>query len=164
MIDRRHVHQEAARQRDVRRDARALLTERLLGDLNDDLLTFLQQVGDRGSSAALRTRLGPAFATLATALFDAAFARQTLLAALALLARLSFLTGSAIAAISATPATARAPRNAMQMTLSLLAQRGSETRRNPRGLWTFLIDRRLAFHSRLRSVTGCFGDFAGRLG
>ena len=34
VIDRRHVHQESARQCDVTRDARALLAEWLLGDLD----------------------------------------------------------------------------------------------------------------------------------
>ena len=46
VVDGRHVDQEAAGQRDVRGDARALLAQRLLGDLNDDLLAFLQQIGD----------------------------------------------------------------------------------------------------------------------
>ena len=46
VIDGRHVDQEAAGQGDVRSDARALLTQRLLGNLNDNLLAFLQQIGD----------------------------------------------------------------------------------------------------------------------
>ena len=48
VFERRHVDHVAARQRDVRGDARALLAERLLGDLNDDFLAFLQQIGDGG--------------------------------------------------------------------------------------------------------------------
>src|SRR5207253_2216052 len=59
MIHRRHIHQEPARQRDVRRDARALLTQRLLSDLNDDLLAFFQQVADR----RIRTRFGSGIRT-----------------------------------------------------------------------------------------------------
>ena len=47
VLERRHVDHEAARQGDVRRDARALLAERLLRDLDDDFLAFLQQVADR---------------------------------------------------------------------------------------------------------------------
>ena len=46
VIDRGHVNQEAARQRDVRGDAGALLAERLLGDLNDDFLALAQQIAD----------------------------------------------------------------------------------------------------------------------
>ena len=46
VFERRHVHHVAPRQRDVRSDARALLPQRLLGDLDDDLLAFLEQIGD----------------------------------------------------------------------------------------------------------------------
>ena len=42
VVDGRHVDQEAAGQGDVRRDAGALLPQRLLGDLNDDFLAFLR--------------------------------------------------------------------------------------------------------------------------
>ena len=47
MFERGHVDHEASRQGDMRGDARALLSQGLLGDLNDDLLTFFQKVGDR---------------------------------------------------------------------------------------------------------------------
>ena len=46
VIDRRHEHEKAAGQRGVRRQARALGAERLLGDLDDDLLAFLQELFD----------------------------------------------------------------------------------------------------------------------
>ena len=46
VIHRRHVDQEAARQRDVAGDARAFLADRLLGNLDQDFLAFLQQVAD----------------------------------------------------------------------------------------------------------------------
>src|SRR5580658_9766578 len=46
VFERRHIDDVAPWKRDVRRDARALLPQRLLGDLNDDLLPFLKQVGD----------------------------------------------------------------------------------------------------------------------
>ena len=46
VIHRRHVNQEASGQRDVAGDARALLADGLLGNLDQDLLPFLQQVGD----------------------------------------------------------------------------------------------------------------------
>ena len=48
VIDRRHVDQEPAGQAQVGRDARALGAERLLDDLDDDFLPFLQQVFDLG--------------------------------------------------------------------------------------------------------------------
>ena len=46
VIDRRHEHQEPPGHRHVRREARALGAERLLDDLDEDLLAFLQQVFD----------------------------------------------------------------------------------------------------------------------
>ena len=46
VIDRRHEHQEAPRHRDVRGEAGALGAERLLDDLDEDLLPFLEQVLD----------------------------------------------------------------------------------------------------------------------
>ncbi len=42
MIDRRHIDQEAPRQSDVAGDARTLLAERFLGDLDDHVLAGLQ--------------------------------------------------------------------------------------------------------------------------
>ncbi len=53
VIHRRHVHQEAAGQRDVAGDARALLADGLLGNLDQDFLPFLQQVGDERLIAAV---------------------------------------------------------------------------------------------------------------
>ena len=48
MFHGRHEDHVAARQRDVGGDARTLLPERLLGDLDDDFLACLEQVGDGG--------------------------------------------------------------------------------------------------------------------
>ena len=61
VIDRRHEHQEAPRHRDVRRQPRALGAERLLDDLDQDLLALLQQVFD------LRLRLIPIAVAVAPA-------------------------------------------------------------------------------------------------
>ena len=47
VIDRRHVHEKAAGQRDVAGDARAFFAERLLGDLHDDFLARLEHFGDQ---------------------------------------------------------------------------------------------------------------------
>ncbi len=46
VIDRRHEHEVASRQGDVRGDAGALGADRLLGHLHQDLLTLLQQLLD----------------------------------------------------------------------------------------------------------------------
>ncbi len=46
VIDRRHEHQKPAGHRDVRRQARALGAERLLDDLDQDLLARVQQLFD----------------------------------------------------------------------------------------------------------------------
>src|SRR5665213_618657 len=62
VVHRRHEDQEAARKRDVRRDARALLGNGLLGNLNENLLAGLQQVADGGKVRGLR---GGAAATVA---------------------------------------------------------------------------------------------------
>src|SRR5471032_374237 len=51
VIDGRHVDQEPARQGDVRRDPSALGGDGVFGDLHHDLLTFTQQVRDRGLGA-----------------------------------------------------------------------------------------------------------------
>ena len=75
MIDRGHEDEESAGERDVRREACPLGAERLFGNLDDDLLTFLQEildlwlrgpltpasacVVDGGSCAAVRGARGP---------------------------------------------------------------------------------------------------------
>jgi hypothetical protein len=48
VADRRHEHDVAARQRDVRGDARALAGDRVLDDLDQDLLAGADQLGDVG--------------------------------------------------------------------------------------------------------------------
>jgi hypothetical protein len=59
MFERRHVYDVAARQRDVRCASRALLTERFLGALNNDLVAFLQQFRDGGQWRSLGARESP---------------------------------------------------------------------------------------------------------
>ena len=54
VIERRHVDEEAAGKRDVAGDARAFLAERLFGDLDDDFLALLQQVGNQLRAARRR--------------------------------------------------------------------------------------------------------------
>ena len=89
VIDRRHEHQEPSRHGDVRGQAGALGAERLLDDLDEDLLPFFQQVLD--------LRLGP------VALAIVARLRPRLIAAAAVAARAAVLRGAA-AASSAGPA------------------------------------------------------------
>ena len=52
----RHVDEEAAGERDLRGDARALRRDRLLGDLNDEVLAALQHVLNRRRLVARRRR------------------------------------------------------------------------------------------------------------
>src|SRR6185369_1958079 len=63
MLNSRHVNEETSGQCDVRRDARALLRNRLLRDLDEYLLAFAQQVRDRGL-VSLASRLVTAISTL----------------------------------------------------------------------------------------------------
>ena len=60
MLDGRHVHQEAAGQGDVRSDARALLSQWLLGDLDDDFLAFPEQIADGREASPVLVGLGAA--------------------------------------------------------------------------------------------------------
>ena len=153
----RHVDQEAAGQRDVRSDARALLSQRLLGDLNDNLLPFLQQVADgrdagffgarRGTDVGARSRLRnrPDFA-----LRRARLARRTAVAAIAAIA----------IAASPAPHAARIAMLQEARILALFAQRGGEAGGNAGRFRPFLIHHgglvlRLAFFDTL----GLFGGF-----
>src|ERR1700686_4202350 len=91
VIDGGHVHEEAARQSDVTGDARAFFAERLLGDLDDYILTSLEHFGNELRAArrammaslvpAIVTRAawpaGPALETLAGASASAAFRTAT---------------------------------------------------------------------------------------
>ena len=76
-MNRRHVDEKTARQRDVARDARALFAEGFLGDLDDDILAGLQHFGNElgtarraGAATLIPTVMpgatGPAFETWAT--------------------------------------------------------------------------------------------------
>ncbi len=89
MVDGRHEDEEAAGERDVAGDARALLGDGLLGDLHEDFLARLEQVADGGqvhglgrgavgsatlaAAGAASTTFAMAISTSATA-FSAAFA------------------------------------------------------------------------------------------
>ena len=47
MVDRGHVDERAARERDVRRDAHALVCDLVLRDLHDQLLSLAEKLVDR---------------------------------------------------------------------------------------------------------------------
>ena len=87
VIDGRHEHEEPPRHRDVRGEAGALGAERLLDDLDQDLLAFLEQVLD----LELRPRL-----------VDARGRRVPLLAVLVVFARLELVELLEVSMTSAT--------------------------------------------------------------
>ena len=78
VIHGRHEHQEASRQRDMTRQARALGAERLLGDLDDDVLAFLEQLFDLRLGSALLAFVAVAATAAATPLRRGAGRRRTL--------------------------------------------------------------------------------------
>src|SRR5437868_14772021 len=81
MLDGRHVDEEATGQRDVRRDARALLRDGLFCNLDDDLLAFAQEVCDgRLAFATTATALTLALTTTIMSALPTAFASAFTLA------------------------------------------------------------------------------------
>src|SRR6266404_40843 len=79
VVHRRHVDDEPSGQRDVRRNARAFFGNRLFGNLNENLLPFVQQLADRWSAGSVgaprRTELWPAL--FRAARFRSAIVRST---------------------------------------------------------------------------------------
>ena len=71
VVDRRHEDQEAAGKGDVRGDAGALLGDGLLGDLAENLLAGLEQVGDGGEVGGLRGTAAGASVTASAAVASA---------------------------------------------------------------------------------------------
>ena len=61
MLERRHENDKAPGQCNVRGDAGALLAEGLLRDLNDDLLPFAEEIGDRRQWRLLTAAYPPGF-------------------------------------------------------------------------------------------------------
>src|ERR1019366_8567462 len=142
VVHRGHVHQEAARQGDVRGDARALLPQRLLGDLHDDFLPFLEQIADGRQRdlvaarvrpglrpalrPAVRPAVGPAVGTAFGPLYGALTRALLQRTRFALRTTLPFRRRAAIAPSLA----ARAARNAMRITSALFAQGGGQASRD----------------------------------
>ena len=73
MFNGRHVNYEASRQGDVRGDARALLSQRLFGDLDDDFLAFFEEIGNRRQRRPLAFRFLDALSPFASVGTFAAF-------------------------------------------------------------------------------------------
>ena len=68
MVHGRHVDQKPPRQRDVAGNARALLADRLLGNLHQNFLAFLQQIADlRDFLRRLAARESPSASTTSAA-------------------------------------------------------------------------------------------------
>src|SRR5260370_39558179 len=109
-MNRGHVDQEAARQSDVAGDSRALLTERLFGDLDDDVLAGLQHFGNE-----LRTARGARMASLIAAVLPratgpAAFATRASARASPAIGSSATRVGTATPAIPTTVAAPPAAR------------------------------------------------------
>src|SRR6266436_8290072 len=134
MVDRRHVHQEAAGQRHVASDARAFFAERLLGDLDDDVLAGLQhfrnklRTARRSGVAAMMTMLAAAWAafesrtsagTAATAIRPAATASPIVSAAIIA------IPSAAAAAERSLESSARIAAYARRVTREVRARLGS---------------------------------------
>ena len=105
MVDGRHVDQEAAWQSDVTGDARALLAERFLGDLDDYVLTRLEHFGNE-----LRTA-HRSVSTLMPAMRAVAMARATASLEASTAAIWAAITTTITATISPTR-TVKAPTSA----------------------------------------------------
>src|SRR5262245_19519679 len=108
MVNRRHVHQEAAGKRDVAGNARALLAERLLGDLHDNFLAGLQHFADELGAA--RAMVMPVMAAMPVVLAMAALSAATIEASAS--AAVSAATIVTPAATTAVAATAEGPLEA----------------------------------------------------
>src|SRR2546430_16580568 len=78
MVDRRHIHQEAAGQRDVAGNASALLSNGLFGNLHQDLLAFLEQVSDERNVLWLIAPEAPATSATPSAVAIECRTRRTL--------------------------------------------------------------------------------------
>src|SRR5690349_16779318 len=59
MFDRRHINEEAARQRDVRCYSSTLSRDRFFGDLDENFLTFSEKLRDRRLRAAITSITTP---------------------------------------------------------------------------------------------------------
>ena len=121
VFKRRHVDHIASRQRDVRSDARPLLPERLLRDLDDDLLSLFEQIGD-----GRLTLCGPCHGTfLRPAPFwrrSAPLLRSRIRAAfLTALLRWATVLRTAFGRRAASSAASRAARNTMGILAAPLA-------------------------------------------
>ena len=134
VVDRGHVHQKASGQSDVAGDARALFAERLLGDLDDYILTGLEHFGNelratRGAgvmaSALVATIMARAARSAGTAFEALAGTSATALRAATTAVGASTTIVRATAAIVAAAITS----TAAERTLETLARIAANARR-----------------------------------
>ncbi len=135
--DARHEDHIAARQGNMRSDARALLPERLLGDLNDNFLSRLQQLGNGRHCAAVRP-------------FAGAFFNVGRLTGFARLTGFTWLTTALAAALSLRRGTSAGARTCPGLKRPLPPRR-RRMRRGPRCMERFPWSRN---NSRLRRAAG----------
>ncbi len=113
VIDGRHVNQETARESDVTGDARALLAERFLGDLDDDFLTGLEHFGNElrtahGSVSPLMSAMRAVAVARASATFEASTAAIWTTVAATIGAAITTTISSARPVKASTPAAVAA--------------------------------------------------------
>src|ERR1700730_7602055 len=130
VIDGRHVHQETSGQSDVTGDARALFAERLLGDLDDYILTSLEHFGNELRAARRAGMMAPLVPAIMTrAALPAGTALEALAGAAAAFRAASTIVGAASTAIwTATAIIAAAITSAAtEGTLETLARIAADT-------------------------------------
>src|SRR5438552_14560986 len=122
-MDRGHVDQEATRQSDVAGDPRSLLAERLLGDLDDDILAGLEHLGDELRTTR-RTRMASLIASIMSGPSGTAFETRSAAAGA------SAAIGTATAAVraSATAFVATATPTAAERALEARTRIAADTR------------------------------------
>src|ERR1700675_4133816 len=140
-MDRGHIDQEAAGQGDVAGDARAFFAERLLGDLNDHVLTGLEHFGNElrparwAGTAALRTAIRPGAAGAAGTALEPPWGPATALVGAS--ASSSATVASAIAPAATAEGTlktgARVSTDAGGVAGEIFARRGSTGGSTARG-------------------------------
>ena len=141
-----HVNDVASRKSDMRSDARALLAQRLLRDLNDNFLAFLQKFADGGHRGAFRPTAAAGLFGTGGACFHRWRGRGCGFGSSFLLESVVYTCSTAASAAHLAP---HSSRHTMAIASALLADLRGESLCGRRLLWLFGCFR------RLRSF-GCF--------
>src|SRR2546421_3652931 len=122
-MDRGHVDQEATRQSDVAGDPGSLLAERLLGDLDNDILAGLEHLGNELRTAR-RARMAPLIAPIMSGPSGTAFETRSAAAGA------SAAIGTATTAVraSATAVVATVAPSAAERALEARTRIAADTR------------------------------------